>query len=774
MTRDQEAAPRNERGAGRENRKAGGSQRGLLGKRPECSLPPPASHTQYRGAARCIVALLTAGVLVGGGLRARGEAAGQAGEGEQIPPGAWTKLSPLPAGPVSPRLGYEGACAWDPHQQVLIRYGGHNQGGGGEQHAEVWTFDPKTARWSLKEPNTSPPGICCGQQNLFDPVRGRYLRFPSFSGSHGWQWWREIYLNDASVWSYDLKANVWRNMRPLPAPTPRPLRCASWDLEQQVAVVFGGEGSRDGTLLYDPQVNAWSTMNPAFQPAFRSGGNMAYDPGQRHHLLFGSQFTDDPHTWAYDLRRNAWTDLRPAVMPPTDRNDAVLAFDPGGRRVLAVVKIGEGEGDSARSRLETWRYLAEANRWERAPTLREPDPSGNRARVLAAAPEQGLVLLENRTHPPYGPAEQQVWAYRAPGDPRAAPGVPAPLPRLETSRRQVLIRWDPPAGETRDYAIERSEGEPHWTALWNRVGTTPAGRGAWRDGTAAPAIRYRYRLRPLIREVVAGTAVEKPTEAGPVAVAQPEVVEDGYVNVVSPRQIEVAWTPLPARDVAGYVVERAPVEVLTDDQLKRLRARTPPLGQPSVGAITRIGRFRRLTPQTVSEPRFLDNTADLDGVVRVEGEVTHERRFPAEQLEPDGKPYRWGIYAYRVRAVNQLGIEGGPSPAFFTIPTAPMGFFAREQGTACELRWQANPEQSLQGYRIYRLDGRFDNEPLPRLTRRPVAATSFRDPIAGDVTRRYYVVAVDALGQEGFPSSPVWFRREWQEFYKPFVGEWHQ
>jgi len=36
------------------------------------------------------------------------------------------------------------------------------------------------------------------------------------------------------------------------------------------------------------------------------------------------------------------------------------------------------------------------------------------------------------------------------------------------------------------------------------------------------------------------------------------------------------------------------------------------------------------------------------------------------------------------------------------------------------------------------------------------------------------VVPVDALGQEGEPSMPVWSRREYEQYYKPFVGEWHQ
>ena len=115
---------------------------------------------------------------------------------------------------------------WDSRHQLLVRYGGHNQGGGGEQGAEVWTWDPITAKWALKEPNTSPPGVGCNAQNIYEPIGGRYIRFPLFSGSHGWQWARELYLNDASVWTYDVGTNRWRNMRPLPAPRLAPYRCA--------------------------------------------------------------------------------------------------------------------------------------------------------------------------------------------------------------------------------------------------------------------------------------------------------------------------------------------------------------------------------------------------------------------------------------------------------------------------------------------------------------------------------------------------------------------
>ena len=79
-------------------------------------------------------------------------------------PNTWVKRSPLKTAPVSPGMGYEAALAYDPVHKRVIRWGGHNQGGGGEQNAETWVLDPATMKWELKEPNRSPPGACCCQQ----------------------------------------------------------------------------------------------------------------------------------------------------------------------------------------------------------------------------------------------------------------------------------------------------------------------------------------------------------------------------------------------------------------------------------------------------------------------------------------------------------------------------------------------------------------------------------------------------------------------------------
>ena len=143
-------------------------------------------------------------------------------------------------------------------------------------------------------------------------------------------------------------------------------------------------------------------------------------------------------------------------------------------------------------------------------------------------------------------------------------------------------------------------------------------------------------------------------------------------------------------------------------------------------------------------------------------------------MDESGRAYGKAVFAYRIRSVDEAGKESGPSPALFTIPSSPQDVYSRENGTACQLKWSPNSERSITGYRIYRMDGRYDKEPVSRLTADPIVETHFSDEAAGKSSRRYYIIAVDALGQEGFPSSPVWFQREWRDFYLPFVGEWHQ
>jgi hypothetical protein len=526
--------------------------------------------------------------------------------------------------------------------------------------------------------------------------------------------------------------------------------------------------------VFDPYVNTWTPMKPARQPAFRSGGNMAYDAAHGRHVLFGSQFSDDPHTWAYDLRHNAWHDLKPALQPPSNRNDAVLVYDSNNQVVIASIRVVDKfDGNEVRGgHYETWVYDPARNTWKAMkPPTEPPGGTGSRRRIMAFIPDQNVALMENFVDPAQrigGLERQQIWTYRYA---EAKPAYPLPPTEVTvtTSARGAHVSWKAsPSAHIKEYTILRGTAAQPWLADLREIGRVPATTTTYRDEGLKPGVTYYYRLR-----AVADSGQE--STASPMVRTQPRVVGDLVVSVIGPKRIQLAW---PAQaDIAGYHVERALVEVLSEDQIVRLRKDTPPLAEPSVGAIRAIGPFTRITKERLTKPAFTDDTVDLSKPANIDGKPIWVHRFAATQLDLQGKPYRFAVYAYRVRAVNRLGVEGGPGPYALTIPSSPQWLFSREHDKSCRLKWAANPEADIRGYRVYRMESPRINgpgQPVTRLTADPIASSEYIDADAGTVTRRYWVVAVDALGQEGFPSAPTWHYRQYRRYYEPFVGDWHQ
>jgi hypothetical protein len=514
-------------------------------------------------------------------------------------------------------------------------------------------------------------------------------------------------------------------------------------------------------------------MNPKVQPAPRSGGNMAYDAARKVHVLFGTQFGDDPHTWAFDLRHNEWHDLRPAKQPPTDRNDAVLAYDAVGQMVIALVRVVDASDgqEVARGHLETWAYDAGKNEWRSLRPAREPDGWGNRSRALVALSDQNLILAEVRVNSadraPGAAREQQVWTYRySGGKPDRAPKPPARL-TVKAEARAVALSWPAsPSQGVIGYTVYRGSGEPPWRVEYKQMAKVD--KLSFRDEDVKPGVVYSY----FVRAMTTGGAEGSPCAR---VRAQPRVIEDVVVSVIGSKEVRLSWKSV--EGAIGYRVERAPVEVFSEDELVRLKKDTQPLKDPSVGAVKAVGTFVRLTKEPIETTDYTDTALDLTKPHTAGDASLYRHRFHAEQLEAKGAPYRFSVYAYRVRAVNGLGVESGPSPYTLTIPSSPQWVFAKEDGHQCRLKWAANAEQGIKGYRIYRMEGPKLNgpgQPVTRLTDEPVKGTTFTDPKATSKTKRYWVVAVDALGQEGLPSAPVWHYRQFRKAYEPFVGEWHQ
>src|SRR5262249_37015286 len=152
---------------------------------------------------------------------------------------------------------------------------------------------------------------------------------------------------------------------------------------------------------------------------------------------------------------------------PTDKNDAVMTYDPVNRVILAIVKVTSGEGDDAQHEVRTWSYSALANKWTRMNPAAEPDAAGNRTRNLVFAPELNLAILENCTS---RPREQQVWTYRyadanqAQAPPKAVPRATPPIVEDAVvsviSPQRVELNWStPPEAKVAGYHVERAAVE---------------------------------------------------------------------------------------------------------------------------------------------------------------------------------------------------------------------------------------------------------------------------------------------------------------------------
>lgn len=727
----------------------------------------------------------------------------------QQAPNTWVKRSPLPDGPPSPRLGYESSMGYIPGAGKLIRWGGHDPGGGGPQLSETWTFSLHDATWRFLTPNNNPPGNCCCRENVTDPTTGRFYRFSHPSFGHGWMWDRARWLREDSVWVFDPAANTWTNMRPGREPKLNVGKPAVYDPNHQIIWVY------DTRLrAYDPHTNTWHVANEgtAVTGSDRPIGKrtyaaMALHPRHNKIVLFGDHYQSDPRTLVYDITRDEWTDMKPKVSPPWDRSCPTMVYDSANNIMICVVlgarhdvdswakRIADdpnataeqkaaAQAETAKKHLETWTYELETNTWTKMEVAGGPSYFGTRDRLMVYIPELNIVALESRGK------EQQIWTYRyrkgVSGHRRVAP---PPNVRLTTEENAVKLTWDAtPDVPDAKYRVFVGPHHPEpWKADFEPAhGGPPFAERSFTDKHAKRGPIHYYYVHTI------SPSLQAESDRSNVVRTQPRVIVDSRVDVLTADKVVYSWAKSSEPDVVGYVVERAvvvPVSVAQCVSTLKSYAADPPLAAMARKAI--VGQFARLTEKPIIATEFTD-AVDLTKHVQPHEQLwsalvaPRERGGPATRPEDDkgydmtqpGCPL--AIYAYRVRAVNRLGVESGPSPYQLTIPNEVEHLFTKEDGKDLQLRWQASPHAGVKGYLVYRLDGQYGKVSL--LTRELIPArpgekvVQFTDTTCEGKAHRYYVVAVDALGQHGLPSHGAWGFRPWGQVYRQFYAEdgWHQ
>ncbi|MCX7591331.1 MAG: hypothetical protein N2255_06850 [Kiritimatiellae bacterium] len=689
-------------------------------------------------------------------------------------PNTWIKRSPLSGGPPSPRLGYESSWCYDPRIKKMIRWGGHDPGGGGPQLSETWLFDPVSCTWELPNTNNNPPGNCCCRDNGYDPVRGVFVRFSYPAFGHGWMWDRSRYLREQSIWTYDAVRNRWKNMKPGKEPALNVGKGVAWDPNAEVFWVY------DTRLrVYDPYINTWFI---ASQPPLgkRTYFAFALHPLHNKLVLFGDHYQSDQRTWVYDINKDEWTDMQPGVHPPGDRSCPTMVYDSVNNVMICLTLAGKWDSKNEEDRkLQTWVYRLEDNTWVRMNPPQEPDYSGTRGRLMWFLPDFNLVILENRTD-----TEQQIWTYRYNHPkPERPDRIPAPKAvELETTHEgTVRLHWEPvsvPNRKVLGYRVyRRTSTLETWKSRFEPLTHVPVPDTQFTDEHVPEGYICTYYVTTVVDN--------HESEPSRKVRAQPALVEGLVASVIKKDTVLLNWLPDQHRDIVGYVVERAPVEVVAAGQIKTTRERYDdkrPLR--AVSRITAIGPFQRLTPEPLKAWEYTD-IIDLTQPATFKEEERTWRDYIAGGQGPAGDPKTFdlsapgvpfSVYAYRVRSVNRLGVIGGPCPYQLTIPNEIEGLVARESGSSVDLKWSPSPHSAIMGYLVYRQDGRGDDTKISLLTAQPIKSCSYTDTTAGGIARRYHIVVVDALGQEGIPSAPVWGFRPWREHYAPWIPAdgWHQ
>ncbi|MCI0457282.1 MAG: fibronectin type III domain-containing protein [Gemmataceae bacterium] len=667
------------------------------------------------------------------------------------PEHTWVKQSPRPGAP-APNFGWEGSGSYDPHSKKWIHQGGHD---GIPQGFHLFTFDLDTGKWEQRFPDTSPPGSCCVDGgNVFDIANRVFVRFPGASLGHGWQWSRGVKLKSSHVWLYDPAANSWTNMRPPPyGEAARYSRlvlgslnpAAAYDGNHELALSFGGQSSGGGTnnlFVYDAYANRLERLDSANPPSQRDGMGLTYDTTNDCLVMFGSQYASDEKTWLYRYRTNRWEGLDldphpPGKKGPTYSTIPRMAFDSLNHVSLCVT------WDDRSNKHQTWSFDSAKKQWTKMNPPAEPSPSMSRSRNLAFSPEHNVFILELSAKEGRGSAPE-IWTYRyKKAQPDRRPAPPSDL-IVVTDSGGTRLTWkaSPTAGE-RGYRVLRAVMDRPWQAEFKDIGTTED--TTFDDKGLKPGAVHSYKVQAL-------GADGKDSSPSFSARTQPRVLRGPVVSVLAKDRVEVTWNAHPAKDIAGYNVYRGLVSV-----------RTVKSGTPK--------------PWTDNDPEYPEplvvSVKDITGIVKLNAEPLKGTSFGDTKVDltrkgPEADGHRYAVHAYLVKAVNRLGTESGPSPYALTVPSAPSHVLLREQGGKADLKWAANPEKGIAGYRLYRKGkGGFD---IVRLTEELVKEARYLDGQPGGRTR-YWVVAVDALGQEGEPSSPVWYGQSYKGFY---AGEWHQ
>ncbi|MDD4889073.1 MAG: HEAT repeat domain-containing protein [Phycisphaerae bacterium] len=501
------------------------------------------------------------------------------------------------------------------------------------------------------------------------------------------------------------------------------------------------------TWLYDPKTNTWAETKSPVQPFGMCGTwDLAYDREYRkivyleaeggHHgwQMERARALRGSVPWVYDGQKDAWTPMNPLHMANQQNQPGLRGFGPMVYidSTLKVFLHGSawGGNNPKETAGRSWTYDTYSNMWQMLPE--SPGGPGN-------STAHGMCYLRNidRVLMVQG---GKTWLF----DPKAEKWSNAEA--KDTPKIGLPIVYDPESGTALSFAAE-SNGTHIWrydpkANAWSKVNSPvdvsphhdsvdcvydptnnvfimDGGHVNWNTDHIAVREVWTYKATP------GATGLARTFRYSH---SSPGIPSDVVASVRRDGSVDVSWTN--DSDFGIFDVYAATVEVGTKMHHREV--------------FKKVGEFVKLNKEPVKAKSF----ADTRKLAEANGLFSHEiRAYYVKELTvstrsiPEGKVY-----------------ESGPSATVLTLTSSTPRVSAVEQPDGTTLvKWDANPEKDIRGYAVYRMD-EFRTTLAVRLNPVPVVGTQYVDRCESPRAerRRYYVVAVDALNQEGIPSTGAW------------------
>ncbi len=176
-------------------------------------------------------------------------------------------------------------------------------------------------------------------------------------------------------------------------PVARAGQCVVYDSKADRLILFGGTDSKtlfNDTWAYSVKDNAWTELKPGGDlPEGRVAMTMVYDPIAGKAIMFGgmtnSQLLGD--TWTYDPEADLWEKVETVGDTPSARGGHAMVYDSAAGNVVLFA----GKDDSGVLN-DTWTFDLASSRWTRVEPA-SASPTARYGHAMAVDEATGTIIL---------------------------------------------------------------------------------------------------------------------------------------------------------------------------------------------------------------------------------------------------------------------------------------------------------------------------------------------------------------------------------------------